>query len=262
MTVKLWQPYPAREIWHTPSIAGTLLTWADFYSPQLENHRDIHVHLPPSYADASRRYPVIYMQDGQNLFDSGTSYGGTEWGVDETMEMLSGEGIEAIVVGLNHTNEGRISEYNPYPQQWQGRGSEYIRFLVETVKPLIDADFRTLPQREHTGIIGSSMGGLISLYGFFHAPETFGFAGVMSPSLWVGGGAIYANVQAAPFTPGKIYLDNGTREPSARRMNALLLSKGYRRDIDLKYVAEPEAEHTESAWARRLPDALRFLLRP
>ena len=84
----------------------------------------------------------------------------------------------------------------------------------------------------------------------------------MSPSLWVGGGAIYANVQAAPFTPGKIYLDNGTREPSARRMNALLLSKGYRRDIDLKYVAEPEAEHTESAWARRLPDALRFLLRP
>ena len=120
MTVKLWQPYPAREIWHTPSIAGTLLTWADFYSPQLENHRDIHVHLPPSYADESRRYPVIYMQDGQNLFDSGTSYGGSEWGVDETMEMLSGEGIEAIVVGLNHTNEGRISEYNPYPQQWQG----------------------------------------------------------------------------------------------------------------------------------------------
>ncbi|MEP7290427.1 MAG: alpha/beta hydrolase-fold protein [Chloroflexota bacterium] len=261
MSLQSWQPYPAREVWHTPTVSGTLLTWVDFYSPQLDNQRDIHVYLPPSYGDESRRFPVIYMQDGQNLFDSGTSFAGTEWFVDETMQMLAGEGIEAIIVGLNHTNEGRISEYNPYPHQWNGRGDRYIQFLRETVKPRIDADFRTRPEREHTGIMGSSMGGLISVYAYFCAPETFGIAGVMSPAFWIGGGAIYADVQAAPFSPGRIYLDNGTRESSARRMNGLLLRKGYRSGADLKYVLEQDGEHTESAWARRLPDALRFLLR-
>jgi predicted alpha/beta superfamily hydrolase len=259
MAINLWQHYPAREVWHTPTVTGTLLVWPDFYSPQLDNQRDVLVYLPPSYAASDRRYPVLYMQDGQNLFDSGTSFGGSEWRVDETMEMLAGEGIEAIVVGLNHGEEARIAEYNPFPQVWDGRGDRYLQFVSETVKPLIDQDFSTKPQREFTGIMGSSMGGLISLYAFFHAPA-FGFAGVMSPSLWVGGGAIMGDVKAAPFTPGKIYLDNGSRESSARSMNAILLNKGYRREVDLKYVVEPEGEHTESAWARRLPDALRFLL--
>lgn len=261
MTLNSWQRYPARDVWHTPTVSGTLLTQADFYSPQLNNTRDIHVYLPPSYGDESKRFPVLYMQDGQNLFDSGTSYGGSEWHVDETMEMLAGEGVEAIVVGLNHAYEHRIAEYNPYPQQWQGSGQVYLQFLLETVKPRIDADFRTLPERQHTGMMGSSMGGLISLYAFFYAQQTFGFAGVMSPALWVGGGAIYKDVESAPFTQGKLYLDNGTREASARAMNQTLLRKGYRAGSDLKYVVEQDAEHTESAWARRLPDALRFLLK-
>ena len=260
MTLKLWQPYPAREVWHTPTVAGTLLVWSDFHSPELDNHRDVLVYLPPSYSYEQRRYPVVYMHDGQNLFDSGTSFAGSEWHVDETMEMLAGEGIEAIVVGLNHGNEQRIAEYNPFPQHWQGRGEHYLQFIIETVKPVIDHDFRTRPERESTGIMGSSMGGLISLYAFFHQPQVFGFAGVMSPALWIGGGAIYYDVEAAPYTPGKIYLDNGTREASARRMNALLVKKGYRHEADLKYVVEQDGEHTESAWARRLPDALRFLL--
>ncbi len=260
MTLKIWQPYPAREVWHAPTVAGTLIVWTDFYSPELDNERDVLVYLPPSYAHSERRYPVLYMHDGQNLFDSGTSFAGVEWGVDETMEALASENIEAIVVGLSNMGEERVAEYNPFPHVWQGRGDRYVRFLAETVKPKIDADFRTLPNREQTGILGSSMGGLISLYAFFYAPETFGFAGVMSPSLWVGGGAIHNAVEAAPFTPGKIYLDNGSREPSARRMNALLLKKGYRKETDLRFYSEPEGEHTESAWARRLPDALRFLL--
>ena len=260
MAINLWQPYPAREVWHTPTVAGTLRVWSDFYSPELDNQRDILVYLPPSYDLSERRYPVIYMQDGQNLFDSGTSFAGTEWHVDETMEMLAGEGIEAIVVGLNHTHDQRIAEYNPFPQHWQGNGERYLQFLSATVKPVIDHDFRTRPERESTGIMGSSMGGLISLYAFFHANQTFGLAGAMSPSLWIGGGAIYVDVEAAPFAAGKLYLDNGTRESSARRFNALLLKKGYRRDVDLKYVVEQDAEHTESAWARRLPDALRFLI--
>lgn len=259
MTLKLWQPYPAREVWHIPSVVGTLLVHPEFYSPELDNVRDVLVYLPPSYFTSERRYPVLYMQDAQNLFDAGASFGGVEWQVDETMEMLADEGLEAIVVGLNHGFERRITEYNPFPQHG-GSGDRYLRFMTDTVKPVIDREFRTRPEREQTGVMGSSMGGLISLYSFFHAPQTFGFAGVMSPSLWVGGGAIYADVDAAPFSPGKIYLDNGMRESSARRMFGWLTKKGYQRDVDLRYVAEPEAEHTESAWARRLPDALRFLL--
>jgi predicted alpha/beta superfamily hydrolase len=260
MTLNLWQPYPAREMWHTPQIAGTLLVLTDFYSPELDNARDILVHLPPSYHESDRRYPVIYMHDGQNLFDSGTSYSGADWRVDETMQMLAGEGLEAIIVGINNMGSERVAEYNPFPQVWDGRGELYLRFLVETVKPKIDADFRTLPDRAHTGTMGSSMGGLISLYSYFHAPQTFGFVGVMSPSLWVGHGAIYTDVESMPFTPGRIYLDNGSREPSARRMNALLLMKGYRKGDDLRFYTELDGEHSERDWARRLPDALRFLL--
>lgn len=260
MAIQLWQPYPARETAYTPTIAGTLLVQSDVYSPQLDNYRDVLVYLPPSYGVSDRRYPVIYMQDGQNLFDSATSFAGSYWHVDETMDMLAGEGIEAIVVGVNHGNAERINEYNPFPYFWQGRGDVYLRFLIETLKSQIDSDFRTQPEREATGILGSSMGGLISAYAYFHAPETFGYAGIMSPSLWVAGGAIIRSIHDAPTPPGRIYVDNGTREPSARRLNGLLCKKGYVREVDLKYVVEVDAEHTESAWARRLPNALRFLL--
>ncbi|MDZ4769338.1 MAG: alpha/beta hydrolase-fold protein [Chloroflexota bacterium] len=257
-----WRPYPARQVWHQPSINGELITWVDFHSPEFDNVRDVHVLLPPSYRrDAERRYPVLYMHDGQNLFDERVSFGGQDWRVDDTMQVLASEGIEAIVVALNHANERRVSEYNPFPHFWNGSGDTYLRFLRETVKPTIDRDYRTLSDRAHTGILGSSMGGLISLYAFFAASDVFGFAGAMSPAFWVGGGAIYNVVERYAHVPGKLYLDNGTRENSARRMSALLTNYGYRKDHDLKYVVEHDGEHTEAAWARRLPDALRFLLR-
>jgi predicted alpha/beta superfamily hydrolase len=143
---------------------------------------------------------------------------------------------------------------------------------VQTVKPLIDRSFRTLPEREHTGIMGSSMGGLVSLYGFFRFCDWFGFAGVMSPSLWFAGGAIFPYVLQARGCPGSIYLDMGGRESAVgkfglnyglrntRRMQRLLMSKGYSLGRHLHYVEDLEAEHTEGAWAHRLPDALRFLL--
>ncbi|MBK8027042.1 MAG: alpha/beta hydrolase [Chloroflexi bacterium] len=257
-----WRPYPGRHLWHTPHITGSLLTWPDCHSPQLDNVRDVHILLPPSYdVEPERRYPVVYMQDGQNLFDDRVAFGGQDWRVDDTMQALAQEGIEALVVGIHHGGQDRVSEYNPYAHFWNGRGETYLRFLTETIKPAVDGDFRTLPDAGHTGIFGSSMGGLISLYAFFARPEVFGMAGAMSPSLWIGGGAIYGTVSEAPINPGRLYLDNGTRESSARRMNAMLLNKGYQRDVNLKYVVDYEGEHTESAWARRLPDALRFLLK-
>lgn len=255
----VWQDYRLRIGDRYNTVVGELRLLPDFWSPQLQNIRDVLVYLPPSYAETDRHYPVIYMHDGQNLFDRATGFAGQEWEVDETMQVLAEEGLEAIIVGLANTPQ-RITEYNPFLQHRGGQGEAYLEFIIDTVKPLVDRDFRTLPDREHTGILGSSMGGLISLYGFFHRPDVFGFAGVMSPSLWLGGGAIYSFINARDFVPGKLYLDNGTRENSARMLNAVLIEKGYIPDENLLYVVEQDAEHNEAAWARRLPDALRFLL--
>ncbi len=256
-----WQDYQAYISHRHHSVVGTLKVLPDLFSPQLDNERDVLVYLPPSYDQTDIRYPVIYMHDGQNLFDRATGFAGNEWEVDETLEALSGEGVEAIVVGLPHMNAHRLQEYNPFPDFRNGHGGRYLNFVVDTLKPIIDRDFRTLKDRTHTGLLGSSMGGLISLYGFFHRSDIFGFAGVMSPALWIAGGAIYDFVETQPYVPGKIYIDNGTRESSARKMNALLNEKGYVAGKDLLYTIEPDGEHTEAAWARRLPDALRFLLR-
>jgi predicted alpha/beta superfamily hydrolase len=264
------------------SITGIIRVAPELHSPQLGNSRDILVYLPPSYHQTERRYPVIYMQDGQNLFDDATSYAG-EWGVDETMETLAlEEGIEAIIVGIPNAGIQRVDEYSPFRDRrlGGGRGDDYLAFVCETIKPRIDRDFRTLPGRKHTGILGSSLGGLISLYAFFERRPVFGFAGVMSPSLWFAGEAIFDYVASAVYAPGKLYLDAGTREygehhgggrvhratasrryyASVRRMKGLLVRKGYRPLRDIMHVEEKWAGHSESSWARRLPPALRFLL--
>ncbi|MGH2538781.1 MAG: alpha/beta hydrolase [Candidatus Promineifilaceae bacterium] len=275
-----WRDYQAWRGEQRHTVVGRLKVLPGLASPQLGNRRDLLVYLPPSYGLAGRRYPVLYMQDGQNLFDAATSFAG-EWQVDETMETLSLEGIEAIVVGLPNAGAERLDEYSPFrvARLGGGRAQAYLNFLIETVKPLIDADFRTCPQRERTGIVGSSLGGLIALYAFFAQPETFGLVGAMSPSLWFGRAAIFDFVQGAPLLPGRIYLDAGTREVGSgrgglswrtagsrryyagvRRMQRLLVKKGYRPRRDLLYVEEKEAGHEEAAWARRLPRALRFLL--
>lgn len=255
-----WRPYATLHPEH--SVVGELLVSSPWHSPQLKNEREVLVYLPPSYREGPARYPVLYMHDAQNLFDRHVGFGGQEWEVDETLTRLSeeDEDLEVMVVALAHMDKHRIREYNPFPHSWHGRGDKYLKFLVETVKPQIDREFRTRPEPAYTGILGSSMGGLISLYAFFAYPQVFGLAGAMSPSLWLAHGAIYPYVQKAAVNPGKIYIDNGTHEMSARRMYRLLQEKGYKPDLTLKYVREEGGEHTESAWARRLPEALRFLL--
>jgi predicted alpha/beta superfamily hydrolase len=277
--MRYWHSYTEGRTAHT--VVGTLNVHRRLHSPQLRNRRDLYVYLPPSYDSSDRRYPVIYMHDGQNLFDQALSYAG-EWQVDETLMALSHEEIEAIVVGIPNAGRRRLDEYGPFRDAHLavgGCGDSYLAFIVETIKPLIDRDFRSLAGRAHTGLIGSSMGGLISLYGFFRHPDIFGFAGVMSPSLWFAQETIFPYVEAAPFVPGKLHLDVGTREGpdeaepqslphtfvgrhalNLRRMRDLLLAKGYRDDHELNYEEEVEAVHHESAWARRLPGALRFLL--
>lgn len=260
-----WLDYPAVP-GQAHSVTGTLKLRQSVWSPQLSNRRDLLVYLPRSYGQADTRYPVIYMHDGQNLFDNATSFSG-EWGVDETMESIGLLGLEAIVVGVPNMGEHRLDEYSPFvqPGQGGGRGAAYVAFLVETVKPLIDRDLRTLPGHEHTGIFGSSMGGLISLYAFFSQPEVFGFAGLMSPALWFARRAIFPFMERAPFAPGRLYLDVGTEEghetlADTRRMRRLLRQKGYQSSRSLRYVEDSGAGHTEAVWSRRMPAALAFLL--
>jgi predicted alpha/beta superfamily hydrolase len=262
-----WEPYlQPQDVGPEHTVVGTVRVLRRLHSPQLDNRRDILVYLPPSYNAGERRYPVIYMHDGQNLFDAATSFG-QKWEVDQTLEAASAEGLEAIVVGIPNMGPARCDEYSPWrdPKSGGGRGDDYLAFLADTVKPLVDAEFRTRPEPASTGIAGSSMGGLISLYAFFARPEVWGFAGVMSPALWFAGRAVFPFVEARPYVPGRIYLDVGTREgkqtlADVRRLRATLGRKGYRQGRDLFYVVEMGGEHTESAWARRLRRELEFLL--
>jgi predicted alpha/beta superfamily hydrolase len=245
---------------------GTLETIPDVYSPELGNRRDITVYLPSSYAKNDRPYPVIYMHDGQNLFDPSTSFAG-EWGVDEALARASRRGRRTIVVGIPNMGIERIREYSPFvdAKNGGGLGDVYVAFLLNTLKPMIDRLYRTAPEVENTGLVGSSLGGLISLYAFFRQPASFGFVGAMSPALWFGGGAIFPYVREAPYVRGRIYLDVGTREgegtlANARMMRDVLIEKGYRLDHELSWVEEKGGMHNEAAWGRRLRQALPFLL--
>lgn len=252
-----------------PTVVGTLEVVGPIGSDVLDNERSVFVWLPPSYGtDAGRRYPTLYMHDGQNLFDQSLAFG-QEWQVDEAMMRLSALGLEAIVVGIPNAGAARLDEYSPFvdPGHGGGRGDAYLEFLVGAVKPRVDAAYRTLCGREHVGIMGSSMGGLISLYAFFRHADVFGFAGAMSPSLWFAGGEILRTVEQTSFVDGRLYLDMGTAEGEAHvrhvhALHRLLLVKGYRQGVDLFYVEEDAAPHQEDAWARRLRTALYFLLPP
>jgi predicted alpha/beta superfamily hydrolase len=233
-------------------------------SPGLD--RDLAVYLPPSYGETDRRYPVLYVQDGQNLFDPEASFAGS-WRVDLAMNWAAARRLEGMVVGVPNAGEERIAEYSPFddPEGGPGRGGEYVRHLAETIKPLVDARFRTLPQRGTTGVAGSSMGGLISLFAFFARPDIFGIMGALSPSLWFAERAIFGVLEAAPFRPGRLYLDVGRLEgaatiENARRLRDLLRAKGYVQGALLRYVEDRGGQHEEAAWGRRFRAALPFLL--
>lgn len=245
---------------------GTLEVIPDVHSPELDNRRDILVYLPAHYHRSHHPYPVIYMHDGQNLFDPTTSFAG-EWGVDLAMARAQRGGGRAIVVAIPNMGVDRLREYSPFvdARAGGGAGDAYVEFILRTVKPMIDTQYRTLRDRVGTGIVGSSMGGLISLYAFFRAPHAFGFAGVMSPALWFAEGAIFPYVRSAPYAPGRLYLDVGTREgtgtlANAREMRDLLAEKGYVMGETLSWVEDEGGMHNEQAWGRRIGGALPFLL--
>jgi predicted alpha/beta superfamily hydrolase len=232
--------------------------------PALGYARRLRVYLPPDYAEGRRRYPVLYMFDGQNLFDEATSYAG-EWGVDETMDALAREhGFSAIVVGIDHGNELRFNELIPY---WNVRflpnlGGAFLDDVVHVIKPFVDANYRTLPDRGHTAIIGSSLGGLEADYAIHRYPQVFGRAGVFSPSYWVSDEAFAQAGRRALPADTRVYLYMGGREGEESVRNVERMAQLLRNHLEAGNVAArvaADAEHNEKAWRAEFPGAVRWL---
>ncbi len=245
---------------------GTVRTIAGVYSPQLDNVRDLYVYLPPGYDTGDERYPVMYLQDGQNLFDDTLSFSGA-WHAEDAADASARLGYPVILVGIENTGPSRIDEYSPFvdPNIGGGNGDLYLDFLLDTVKSAIDQEFRTRPERAHTLIGGASMGGLIALYGFFRYPDLFGGASVQSPALWFAGSAVLDYVARTPWHPGRVYLDVGRREGDATLRNARtlrrqLLVKGFVEGETFWWTEDRRGTHHESAWGRRLKKALPLLV--
>jgi predicted alpha/beta superfamily hydrolase len=230
--------------------------------------REVQVWLPPGYEqDDGRRYPVLYLHDGQNVFDAAAA--GAEWQVDETAQrlVLAGDVAPLIIVGVA-VGDTRIQDYTPVPGRGPGSvvagggAAAYARYLTEELKPLIDQRFRTQPGRDSTAVGGSSLGGLVSMWLLLAHGDTFGAALVVSPSVWWADEDILKQVQArAPRRPApRIWLDVGTEEgrgvvAGARRLQQALATAGW----PSQYLEQDGAGHDEAAWATRVPQMLRFL---
>jgi len=249
--------------------SGQLRKHQQFRSKFLRNQRDLIVYVPPGYEEQPwRHFSVLYLHDGQNLFDGATSFiPGQDWHVGQTANAVisRGEVEPLIIVGMN--TKARVREYTPtwVPKLGGGRADRYARFLIEEVKPFVEREYRTLNGPQHAGIGGSSLGGLVSLYlGLKHA-STFGRIAALSPSVWWNQRVMARFAAGAEVNPRpKIWLDIGTREgprivPDVEQFRDVLLKKGWRLDEDLHYERIEGAEHNEAAWALRVGPFLRFL---
>ncbi len=266
----------------------TVVGWVEiipFESKIFHNTRMLRVLVPANYFsphNAHRTYPVLYMQDGQNLFDDATSNSG-EWHVDETVEHLVGSFKipPMVVVGIDHAGANRSSEYLPYPDPLNRKdnvtdeknvhGKEYAKFLLTEVMPFIEKHYRVARGAMNTGLGGSSYGGDISLYTVLEHPGIFGHLLVESPPLRIGDGQLLKDAEKAKLLPQKVYLAIGTEEKpygdsqrnaevvkQVQELEAILRKKSMG-PTRLKVVIDEGAQHSEAAWSRRLPDALLFL---
>lgn len=231
-----------------------------FYMPQLKRSRRIWIYLPKDYSTSKKNYPVLYMHDGQNLFDEATTAYGNEWGVDEILDSLTANGKPAcIVVGIDNGGATRMSEYNPYEFTWKGaaipetflpEGNEYCSFLVTTLKPFIDKKFRTLPGKENTLIAGSSMGGLISYYAVLNYPQVFGKAGIFSPAFWTAPAIKNYTDSAAQKLGGKFFFYAGRNEGEeyVNDMNVVTDKLGTVSAAMVYVVIDKDGRHSEVYW--------------
>ncbi len=241
-------------------IVGKVVYHKEFASTILNNKRDVIVWLPQGYDSSKNKekhFPVLYMHDGQNIMDPKTAYVGKDWRVDETVSRLIRQKKikEIIVVGIYNTPD-RLDEYS-----WSEKGQNYLKFIVNELKPFIDSNYRTLADRKNTAIMGSSMGGLISFYAAWHYPDIFSMAGCLSSSFYYNNDRSIKQVQEYKGSkkPIKFYIDHG--EDGALRgqkMFVELSKKGYVIGQDIDYFYAPGAEHNEKEWAARLERPILF----
>lgn len=232
------------------------------------------VYLPPGYHDETdARYPVLYMHDGQNVFDAATAFLNHEWGVDETAQaLIAASAIEAlIIVAIYNAGLDRIEEYTPTrdtARRAGGHANEYGRMIVEELKPFIDRTYRTRVRAADTALAGSSLGGLVTLYLGLRYPATFSKLAVLSPSVWWDNRFIVRRINLLSSRPAlRIWLSVGVEEgygviDAARRVRDALVAKGWALDDDLTYHECEGAAHHETAWAAMVSPMLRFLFPP
>lgn len=257
--------YPERQKPNTATPQVKIVDTA-FLIPQLGRKRRIWAYLPKDYEKSKKKYPVIYMQDGQNLFNEQTAAFG-EWGVDETLDSIIEKGGKgAIIIGIDNGAEKRINEYNPYDHKdnGKGEGSEYVDFLALTLKPFIDKKYRTLKDSAHTFIAGSSMGALISLYAVVKYPDIFGGAGIFSPAFWPAQ-KLYDDVAAAKWGSGfrRFYFYAGGQESEnmvadLNKMIAVIEKKGH---YETQRVVSPIGKHNEATWGKEFAHFYTFIIR-
>ena len=242
----------------------------DFPMPQLRRTRRVWVYLPPDYGTGLRRYPVLYLQDGQNVFDQYTSFAG-EWGVDETLDQLAASGQDlggCLVVAVDNVDTYRLDEYSPWRNprlKRGGQGEQYVDFLANTLKPYIDHHYRTRPERAATYVAGSSMGALIATYAALRHPAVFGGVGAFSPAYWFAGPSLLAYIaQHAPRPDTRWYFVCGAQEgpfmvPQMTAVRDALRSAGVPA-TNLNFSALPDGVHAEWFWRREFAGAYRWLL--
>ena len=235
-----------------------------FNIPQLGKNRKIWIYLPPNYAHTTEQYPVIYMHDGQNLFDETTS-GFGEWKIDEILDSASKNGGKAfIVVGIAHGGGDRLKEYNPYDSEYgKAEGQQYVDFLATTLKPYIDHNYRTKKDFRSTSIVGSSMGGLISMYAIIRYPNVFGNAGIFSPAFWIGKSILdEVKITRDQILNHKIYFVAGEMESKTmvNDMNDVyrILNLDNKRK-NIKLVTKTDGQHKEWFWSREFVDFYNFI---
>lgn len=237
---------------HTASKRVHILNSA-FYMPQLKRYRRIWIYLPESYSKNKQRFPVLYMHDGQNVFDRATSFAG-EWGVDEFLDSLCNDCRASIVVAIDNDSERRMNEYNPWQFQnyGEGEGDQYVDFLVKTLKPHIDANYKTLKGKKYTAVAGSSMGGLISLYAVLKYPEVFGIAGIFSPAFWTAGGLKDAMLKRSDEMKSDLFFYAGGKESDSMLSDMMQVEDIIKRlsHSQIKEIIDEEAGHNEAAWRK------------
>lgn len=261
VTIDGWEDISSQS---TASKQVTVLS-DSFFMPELNAHRRIWIYLPEDYLTSGKSYNVLYMHDGQNLFDTYTSFAG-EWGIDETLDSLIHTGDDGcIVIGIENGGNQRMYEYTPWthPRYGGGGGDKYIQFIKNTLKPYVDSHFRTNPGPENTGIMGSSLGGLISFYAGMAYPETFGRVGIFSPSFWYSSRTYDLAKSFSSDSESYLYMMAGDREGAGVVKDMYdvgrILSDNGLPDYQLFMAHHADGEHSEWFWRREFPDAYSWL---